>query len=114
MKNTQRLIEELVEKLEAYGKTNLELAKLKALRTASIVASEVVTKTIILVVMSMFLIILNIGISLWVGKFMGEYYYGFFIVAAAYLFIGMLLAIFAPQLLHRPIRRYIIREILKY
>lgn len=113
MKGTQQLIEELVEKLEGYGKNSLELAKLKTIRSTSGVVSQLAAKSIILLVMSMFILILNIGISLWIGKAVGEYYLGFLIVAGFYLFVSMLLAIFSPKLIQRPIRKYFIRQIFK-
>lgn len=113
MKNAQRLIEELVEKLEEYGKTYIEVARLKAIRTTSIVASQLAAKSIILLVMSMFIFSLSIGISLWVGSLMGAYYLGFFVVAGCYLIISLILIFAAPNLLQKGIRSFIIRHVLK-
>jgi ABC-type phosphate transport system permease subunit len=36
----------------------------------------------------------TIGLAIWVGKFFGEMYLGFFIVAAAYAILGLIYCVF--------------------
>jgi hypothetical protein len=92
---TQRvLIKDLYEHGEDYIKTSIELAKLKALETSTVVATALIWRLSVLIVLGLFLSILSIGIALWFGDWLGKVYYGFFIVAGAYLIIGVVLHFF--------------------
>ena len=78
------LIEELLDKATEYGKTELELAKLKALGKASDIASASVPSLIVTASASVFMLFLNLGIAVWVGGQLGNLFLGFFAVSAFY------------------------------
>jgi hypothetical protein len=84
-------LESLLERAEEYGKTSLELIKLKTLdKTADAVSSFVPQLAITLAVL-VFLLMINIGIALWLGEILGKSWYGFLILAGFYLIIGIVL-----------------------
>lgn len=113
MANTKELFHELVGKIEDYGRTSVELSKLKAVQTTARIAGRLASNSIFILILSMFILVLSIGISFWVGDALGETYYGFFIVSGAYLLLFLILKAFATQLVHRPVKRMIIKELLK-
>lgn len=78
----------LYEKAEGYTKTSLELIKLKTVAAAADVLSTLTSRIAVGAVVAFFTLFLNIGISLWLGKILGEYYYGFFAVALFYLIVA--------------------------
>jgi hypothetical protein len=83
-------IETLFERAEAYGKTSLNLLKLKAIDKSSELISTVISWLIVIIVAALFFIILSIGIALWLGEILGKTYYGFFIVAGIYGILGVI------------------------
>lgn len=103
----------LYEKAENYTKTSLELIKLKTVSTSADVLSTLTSKIAVGAVVAFFTLFLNIGISLWIGKELGEYYYGFFIVALFYLIVAIVMHKTQHKLIKTPIGNMIITSILK-
>lgn len=87
-------IEPLIERAQEYGKTSFELYKLKVMDKTVGVASTAVSHGVVGLVLSMFFIVLNIGVALWLGELLGKSYYGFFCVAWFYGIIGSVLYFF--------------------
>lgn len=113
MKNRAVLVETLYEKVELYGKTSYELAKLKSLETSTKVVSSLITRISIILVFSLFAMVLNIGIALLLGDLLGKAYYGFFIVAAFYLLSGIVLQFFLHQWIAKPVGNLMIKQALQ-
>jgi hypothetical protein len=55
----------------------------------------------------------NLGLALWLGKIVGELFYGFFIVAAFYAFIAFVMHFFMRKWLKRILYDYMIKQLLK-
>jgi hypothetical protein len=62
---------------------------------------------------SMFALVLNLGVALWLGELLGKSYYGFFIVAAFYLLAGLVLHFFLQRWIRKPISDLIITQALQ-
>jgi len=107
------LIETLIEKGEQYGKTTLELIKLKTLDKSADVASNLVSWLIVLIFAVLFFLILNIGVALWLGEILGKSYYGFFVVSGFYALLALIFGIFRKQLIKDPVNNSIIEQVLE-
>ncbi|HEX7584053.1 MAG TPA: hypothetical protein VF373_05155 [Prolixibacteraceae bacterium] len=107
------LIESLIEKGEQYGKTTLELLKLKTLDKSADVVSNLVSWLIVVIFAVLFFLILNIGIALWLGELLGKSYYGFFVVSGFYALLAIISAVFRKQLIKKPINESIITQVLE-
>src|SRR5512145_2315710 len=94
MEDNTKLIEELINKAAEYGKTSFELAKLKALDKTSDVISTVVPHFVVLVMLTVFILFLNLGLALWLNEILGNAFFGFFAVAAFYVFVAIVLHFF--------------------
>ena len=105
--------ESLFERIEAYIKTSYELAKLKALESAIVVVTTLVARFSVIVMFSLFALVLNIGIALYLGELLGKAYYGFFIVAAFYLIGGIVFHLFMHKWIKKPLGDLIITQALK-
>jgi len=103
----------LYEKAENYTKTSLELLKLKTVSSVADVVSTLTSRIAVGAVVAFFTLFLNIGISLWLGKVLGEYYYGFFIVALFYLIVAVIMHTMQHKIIKTPIGNMIISSILK-
>lgn len=107
------LLESLLEKGEQYGKTTLELLKLKTLDKSADVISNMVSWIVVAVFAVLFFLILNIGIALWLGELMGKSYYGFFAVSGFYAVLAFVFVIFRKQLIKEPLNNSIITQVLE-
>jgi hypothetical protein len=113
MEENSNLLESLLEKAAEYGKTSLELAKLKALDKSSDIVSSMVPGSVVLVLITSFLFFSNFGLALWLGEILGKTYYGFFIVAAFYGLIGLIMYFFLRKRFKKIVNNYFIRKVLK-
>ena len=98
MENNENHIESLAKRLEDYGKTNIELLKLKSIDKLSIAFSKLLSHLFLAVIFSFFLVFLSIGIALCLGECLGKTYYGFLIVSAFYAFVAILISLLQTNL----------------
>lgn len=112
MDEQSSLIESLIEKGEQYGKTTIELLKLKTLDKSADVASNLVSWLIVVIFAVLFFLILNIGVALWLGELLGKSYYGFFAVSGFYALLAIVFALFRKQFIKDPVNDSIISQVL--
>ncbi len=113
MQEKMELIESLLDRVKEYSKTSFELVKLKTFDKTSDVLSSLVQVLLICVFIVMFLLFLNLGIAFWLGKILGNDFWGFFIIGAFYGVIGFIIRVFMYKRLKRLIRDYTIKLMLK-
>lgn len=113
MEEKATLIESLFEKAETYAKTNIDLFKLKAIDKSADVISSLVEKLAIIIVVLIIVLLVNIGLALWIGELVGKSYYGFFIVAAFYVLVLLILLFNSGSILKAPINNSIILQMIK-
>jgi len=112
MEEQENAIENLLVRVEEYGKSSLELIKLKTLDKSSDIVSSVIPHSVVLILISSFLLFFNLGLALWLGEIFGKPFYGFFTVAAFYILIGIVLHFFMHKWIKKIIRNYIINQML--
>ena len=112
MESHSHLIEELFEKTEKYTRTTAELYKLKAIERSADVISTLSARLVVFVFVSLFFLIMNIGVALWIGDWLGKTYFGFFIVAGFYALVGSVLFVFRNKWIKEPLRGSIIIQAL--
>lgn len=112
MEDNAKLVASLLEKATDYGKTTYELSKLKLLETTTIVVPSLASKLIVTIMFSLFALILNIGLALFLGELLGKSYYGFFIVAGFYLIMGIIMFFFLHKWIKKPLSELIIKQAL--
>jgi hypothetical protein len=105
------VIESLFESAETYAKTTIEITKLKALETTTVIVTSLMSKLIVLILFLLFFLVLNTGIAFLIGDLVGKVCYGFFIVAAFYLVAGIIAHFFLFKWLSRPIGDFIISQL---
>lgn len=94
MEDKLNSLESLIGQLEEYGTTSVELLKLKAVEKVADTSSVVLSRVIVMPFLVSFLIILNLGLSFWLGEVLGKVYYGFFVVAAIYALLTIVFMCF--------------------
>ena len=113
MEDNTKLLESLFEKATDYGKTSLELAKLKTLEKTTDIISSLVPQSVVIMLIVTFMLFLNLGIALWLGDILGKPFWGFFVVAAFYILAGMVIHFFMHNWIKRLVGNYFIKRVLK-
>jgi len=112
MEDNTKFLESLLESVTDYGKTSLELVKLKALDKTTDIVSSLIPHSVVFALITSFLIFLNLGLALWLGDVLGKIFYGFFVVAGFYVIIAIII-----HFMHKPLKslvgNYFIRRVLK-
>jgi hypothetical protein len=113
MEDNAKLIESLLEKAADYGKASFELVKLKALDKTSDVVSTFIPHSVVFVLIALFMLFLNLGLAFWLGEILGKTFFGFFVIAAFYGIIGIILHFFMHKWLKKIVCNYFIKHMLK-
>ena len=91
MENNPSQVEELFYKLKEYGDTSLNLFKLKSVDKITKILSTLMVLIILIVLLFLVMVCITIGLALLLGAWLGKAYYGFFIMGAIYIIIGLVL-----------------------
>lgn len=110
METTPTLIESIFERIEALTETTITLSKLRAMEMTTKVLTSFISRLIAFIVFGIFLILFSIGFAFMLGDWLEKPHYGFFIVAGFYLVVGIILYIFLPKWLQKPIIELIIPQ----
>ena len=113
MEDNAKLIESILERTAEYGKTTFELVKLKALDKTTDVVSSLFPNSVVFVLIVFFMLFLNVGLALWLGGILGKIFFGFFVLAAFYLIIGIVLHFFMHKWLKKVAGDFFIKHVLK-
>lgn len=113
MEDNTKLLESLLERATDFGKTSLELVKLKTLDKSTDIVSSLVPNSIVFVLIVTFMLFLNLGLALWLGDILGKIFYGFFVVAAFYIFAGIVIHFFMHKWIKKLVGNYFIKLMLK-
>ena len=113
MDNSATTIEMLFEKAEDYTRTTVELAKLNAIDKSADVLSSLLSRLTVIIVVAMFSLLINIGLSIWIGELLGKTYYGYFAIAGAYIILAIIINSFKDAWIKLPVSNFIITKMLK-
>lgn len=113
MEENSNLLETLLERASEYGKTSIDLAKLKALDKTTEIVSSVIPLSVVILYVVTSLLFLNLGFAFWLGEVLRKTYYGFLIVAAFYVIAGILIHFFLRKWIKRLVGDYFIKRVLK-
>ena len=113
MEDNATPIATLLQRAEDYGNTTLELLKLNAVDKSADVVSSLVSRLAVVITVALSFLIINIGIALWLGKILGDSYFGFFIIGGSYGLLALLFHIFRHQWIKYPVSNSIIKQLLK-
>jgi len=113
MKDKVIIVEMLIEKIEQYAKTSVELYKLKAIDKGTDVFSSFISRVVIITIIALFFLLVTLGLCFYLGEVLGKIHYGFFAVAGIYAVIAIILLIFRKRWLDDTLNDYMVRQIFK-
>lgn len=103
----------LLERIESFSKTTIDLVKLKAVDKLAAIASNIVYGILLALFGFFFFLILNMALAFWIGDLIGKTHAGFFILAGFYVLLMIVLILFKKQLIKSPVSNAIISKFLK-
>ena len=98
MDTSENLIEPLFDRVKEYGKTSVELIKLKAIYRSSSFLSKFIFHLILSIFLFLGIFSLNIATALWVGDLLGKTYFGFLTVTGFYVLLVIILLLFRKKI----------------
>jgi len=113
MQEENNHFEKLTDNLKEYVNTRYDLITLKLTQKAADISSQIVAVILIGVVISMFLLFINIAMAFYLSSLLSNNYAGFFIVAGFYLLLTLIFIIGKKKLIITPIRNLIVKQILQ-
>jgi hypothetical protein len=113
MDNIATNMELLYQKTKEYTETSIELFRLNAIDRTADVVSSLFARLVLILIVAMFTLFINIALSLYVGKILGEMYLGFLIVSGVYLLLSIIIFYLNNKLLKIPLTNLIIAKLLK-
>lgn len=112
MENDPTAVEELFYKLKDYVETTADLFKLKAINKVSGFTSTLIVSVVLIVLLFLILICISFGFALLIGVWLGQAFWGFFIMGILYLIIGLILFSKRNKILKEPISNKFIKELI--
>jgi hypothetical protein len=113
MEDNKKMIESLLENVVDYGKTTLELTKLRAIDKTSDVVSSFAPHLVVLILVVSFFLFLNLGLAFWLGEILGKPFYGFFVIAAFYAIAGIFIHLFMQKWFKKVFTNFLIKQLYK-
>lgn len=113
MTDSDTAIEKLIEKIELYGKKSLELSKLKITQHTIVVFTSLVSYSGIFILLFLFILMLSVSVSFFIGELLGKLSYGFLIVSGFYMIVFITCYFFLHKSIKRPLANLIIKKIFK-
>ena len=104
-------IEHLVHLAKEYVSLRIHLTELKLGNKSSLLASSLITISILFMIAFFFVLVLTVGLALWIGDSLGQSYLGFLIMAGFYLVVGLVLFIFRNKWIKEPVNNLIVKEL---
>ncbi len=109
----KEVLESLLDRTKDYVETRLNLVKLKVVKKTSGIVSNVMSKVVLGLIGTFFILMLNIGIGLWLGEVLHKNYLGFFVLAAFYFIVGLIIFLGRNVWIRTPIANSIIKTVNK-
>ncbi|HKC66859.1 MAG TPA: phage holin family protein [Bacteroidia bacterium] len=112
MQEENNPFEKLTDNLKEYVNTHYDIITLKATQKAANVGSHTVALLLIGMIVSLFLLFINIAVGFYLSALLHNSYAGFFIVAGFYLLLTLIFIIGRKKLIIHPLRNFIVKQIL--
>ncbi len=104
-------IDDIITHAEDYLKTRQQLTQHVITEKVVVLTSTLVTAYLLFAVFAMAALFGSLGLAVWIARETNNSLMGYWIVASAYLFIGLMLVIFRKSLLKNPLMNAMVRNI---
>ena len=106
-------IRTFIDKSKDFLDTKIELTRLKTIGKAADISSSVIVMVSMIFIGSLFVVFISTGLALLLGKWLGAYHFGFFIVGGFYAIVLLIIFIQREKWIKIPIANGLINKMLK-
>ena len=110
MENSATSMDTLVERIEKYGKTTIELYQCHTAYESAALFSYLAVKAVMILIVSVVALLFTIAVALWIGDVLEKTAYGFLIMGMFYIVIGSVVYIFRKPLIKNKVSNHTIRS----
>jgi hypothetical protein len=103
----------LMDDVEQFVKTNVELYTLRGTGIATRVVSSLLSSLVVWALVFIVLFMLGMGLALYIGHLMGNMYSGFLLMAAAFALVTIFVYFKRYTMIRKPLMNGLITQILK-
>jgi len=111
--NSTESIKTLIDKSKDYLDTKIELTRLKTIDKSADVLSAVIVMVCMLFISVLVILFFSLAAALLIGKMLGAYHYGFFIMGGFYAIILLVIYVQRERWIKTPIANGLINKMLK-
>jgi len=112
MQEENNQFEKLTDNLKEYANTRYEIVTLQVTQKAANIGAQTIAILLIGMVVSLFLLFVNIAVALYLSYLLNSKYIGFFIVGGFYFVLTLIFIIGRKGLIINPLRNLIVKQIL--
>jgi len=105
-------LESLFSNTKEYLENKTDLWKLKLVDKSSDIVASVVEKLLLVFILSVFFVLLTIGLALLIGHWLGHSFWGFFVLAGFYGVVGWVIHASRDKIIKTPISNSFIQKFL--
>lgn len=113
MESTATNVEGLYDQAKKYTEDSLELYKLQAIDRTAVILSSIASRSALALIVVLFTLFINVGISLYLGTLLGALYLGFLVLSGFYVIIGVIVYFFKKEMIEQPIANLVIGALMK-
>jgi hypothetical protein len=113
MESTATNVEGLYDQARKYTEDSLELYKLQAIDRTAVILSSIVARSALALIVVLFTLFINVGISLYLGTLLGALYLGFLVLSGFYVIIGVIVYFFKKEMIEKPIANLVIGALMQ-
>ncbi len=110
MKKIFSRAEELAGHVKEYADNRIHAVKLSVAEKVSKIIANIIARAITLFIIFLFVVFASIALAIVIGEWTGELYWGFLIIAALYLFAGIILWLAKERILRLPIMNSLLKQ----
>ena len=112
MSNETATKEVMVDHLKKYVATNVEMVRLEFVERTAVIGASLINQLVLGVIFLLFIVTVSIGLGIYFSTFFDNSFAGFFMVAAIYFLIGILLLFSGRKMIEVPSRDLLIKKML--
>ena len=113
MENSFDKLDDVVGNIKEYINNRIALVKIEVAEKTSGVVSSIIAFFLVIFIFLLVVIFFSVALALGIGKITGENYWGFLIVSAIYLILGLTLWKAKDRIIRIPIMNSILRQLYK-
>jgi Putative Actinobacterial Holin-X, holin superfamily III len=113
MEDSFARVEDLAAHVREYVNNRIDSVKLSAAEKSSKLMANMIAKMAVLLIFVFFIVFASIALAYGLAKLTGEFYWGFLMVAGAYLLLGWIVWLLKEKIIRLPMMNAMLKQLFK-